>query len=188
MKKITALMLTVLICISFAACTKTAENNSNNNTATAVSSVSATENTTEQIIEKTTSPPKSDSQKGSELRTAVMNTLGNKENAEISGELEYGKFTYKYSRDADVVYANERDNETEKLATDNAQKLADSISNMYNDELKLHSNHTKQIGTGENGIDSVQYQFYYINSQNQLLTIYADSDGEISYADCKFTW
>ena len=71
MKKITALMLTALICISFAACTKTAENNSNNNTATAVSSVSATENTTEQIIEKTTSPPKSDSQKGSELRTAV---------------------------------------------------------------------------------------------------------------------
>lgn len=180
MKKITALMLTVLICISFAACTKTAENYSNNNTATAVSSVSATENTTEQIIEKTTSPPKSDSQKGSELRTAVINTLGNKENAEISGELEYGKFTYKYSRDAGVVYANERDNETEKLA--------DSISNMYNDELKLHSNHTKQIGTGENGIDSVQYQFYYINSQNQLLTIYADSDGEISYADCKFTW
>ena len=48
MKKITALMLTALICISFAACTKTAENNS---TATAVSSVSATENTTEQIIE-----------------------------------------------------------------------------------------------------------------------------------------
>ncbi len=87
MKKITALMLTALICISFAACTKTAENNSNNNTATAVSSVSATENTTEQIIEKTTSPPKSDSEKGSELRTAVMNTLGNKENAEISGEL-----------------------------------------------------------------------------------------------------
>ena len=188
MKKITALMLTALICISCAACTKTAENNSNNNTATAVSSVSATENTTEQIIEKTTSPPKSDSQKGSELRTAVMNTLGNKENAEISGELEYGKFTYKYNRETGVVYANERDNETEKLAADNAQKLADSISNMYNDELKLHSNHTKQIGTGENGIDSVQYQFYYINSQNQLLTIYADSDGEISYADCKFTW
>ncbi len=184
MKKITALMLTALICISFAACTKTAENNS---TATAVSSVSATENTTEQIIEKTTSPPKSDSQKGSELRTSVMNTLGNKENAEISGELEYGKFTYKYNRETGVVYANERDNETEKLAADNAQKLADSISNMY-DELKLHSNHTKQIGTGENGIDSVQYQFYYINSQNQLLTIYADSDGEISYADCKFTW
>lgn len=186
MKKAITLILTLSLCIVFAACSKTTADE--NTSATEPQSVSLTETTTEPIIEKTTSPPKSDSQKGSELRTAVMNTLGNKENAEISGELEYGKFTYKYNRDAGVVYANERDNETEKLAADNAQKLADSISNMYNDELKLHSNHTKQIGTGENGIDSVQYQFYYINSQNQLLTIYADSDGEISYADCKFTW
>lgn len=186
MKKAITLILTLSLCIVFAACNKTTTDE--NTAATEPQSVSLTETTTEPIIEKTTAQPKSDSQKGNKLKSAVMSTLGSKENAEISGELEYGKFEYKYNREASVVYANERNDETEKLAADNAQKLADSISNIYNDELRLHSNNAKQIGTGENGIDSVQYQFYYINSQNQLLTIYADSDGEISYADCKFTW
>ena len=187
MKKSITLILAFSLCVVFAACGKEmAEENTNT---TEPQSISATEAATEPIAEKTTAKPKSDSQKGNELRETVVSTLGNKKDAEISGDLEYGKFVYKYNREADVVYANERNDECEKLAEANAEKLADSISNLYNDdELKLHSSDTKQIGTGENGIDSVQYQFYYINSQNQLLTIYADSDGEISYADCKFTW
>ncbi len=185
MKKITALLLTAIICISFAACTKSSEDGESTSEPT---SAAATEKTTEKIIEKTTAQPKSDNQKGEKLKEAVIGTLGNKADADISGELEYGKFIYKYSREASAVYANERNDKTEKLAADNAKKLADSISDIYNDKLTLHSSDAKQIGTGENGIDSVQYQFYYINSQNQLLTIYADSDGEISYADCKFTW
>lgn len=186
MKKIITLVLAFSLCIVFAACGKEmAEENTNT---TEPTSVSTTEAATETIVEKTTAEPKSDSKKGNELKATVISTLGNKENAEISGDLEYGKFVYKYNREAGVVYANEHNDQSEKLAADNAKKLADSISNMYNDELNLHSSDTKQIGTGENGIDSVQYQFYYINSQNQLLTIYADSDGEISYADCKFTW
>lgn len=184
MKKITALILTAIICISFAACSKSADDSES----TSAQTTTAAEKTTEQIIEKTTAKPKSDSQKGEKLKAAVISTLGNKAEAEISGELEYGKFIYKYNREASAVYANEHSDEKEKLAEENAKKLADSISEMYTDELKLHNYETKQIGTGENGIDSVQYQFYYINSQNQLLTIYADSDGEISYAECKFTW
>lgn len=186
MKKAITFILAFSLCVVFAACGKEmAEENTNT---TEPQSVSTTEAATEPIAEKTTAKPKSDSQKGNELRETVVSTLGNKKDAEISGDLEYGKFVYKYNREAGVVYANERNDECEKLAEENAEKLADSISNLYNDELKLHSSDTKQIGTGENGIDSVQYQFYYINSQNQLLTIYADSDGEISYADCKFTW
>lgn len=185
MKKITVCILTALICIAFAACSKPAEEKAGTSMP---ASESLTEKTTAQIVEQTTAKPQSNSKKGNELKTAVSHALGNKEAAEISGELAYGKFIYKYNRNADIVYANERNDEIEKLASDNAKKLADSISKLYNDELKLHSSDTKQIGTGENGIDSVQYQFYYINSQNQLLTIYADSDGEISYADCKFTW
>ena len=184
MKRITALLLTAIICISFAACSKSDKNSES----TSAQTITATEKATEQIIEKTTAKPKSDSQKGEKLKEAVISTLGSKAEADLSGELEYGKFIYKYNRDASVVYANERNDETEKLAEKNAKKLADSISDIYNDKLTLHSSDTKQIGTGENGIDSVQYQFYYINSQNQLLTVYADSDGEISYAECKFTW
>ncbi len=186
MKKAIALVLTLSLCIAFAACSKTTT--VENTDTTEPQSVSQTETTTEPIIEKTTQPHKSDSQKANELKSTVISTLGNKDGAEISGELEYGKFVYKYNREASVVYANERDDETEKLAINNAQKFADSLSDLYGDELKLHNSHAKPIGTGENGIDSVQYQFYYINSQNQLLVIYADSDGEISYADCKFTW
>ena len=185
MKKTTALLLMAIICISFAACSKTA---ADGESTTEPASAASTEKTTEQIVEKTTAQPKSDSQKGEKLKKTVISTLGSKAEADISGELEYGKFIYKYNRDASVIYANERNDETEKLAEKNAKKLADSISDIYNDKLTLHSSDTKQIGTGENGIDSVQYQFYYINSQNQLLTVYADSDGEISYADCKFTW
>lgn len=186
MKKAITFILAFSLCVVFAACSKDkAEENTNT---TEPQSVSATEAATEPIVEKTTAEPKSDSQKGNELKDIVISTLGSKEDAEISGDLKYGKFVYQYNREAGIVYANERNDETEKLATEHAKKLADSISGLYGDELKLHSSQAKQIGTGENGIDSVQYQFYYINSQNQLLTIYADSDGEISYADCKFTW
>lgn len=133
MKKAVTLVLAFSLCVVFAACDKEMAEESTNTTEP--QSVSATEAATEPIVEKTTAKPKSDSKKGNELKETVISTLGNKEDAEISGDLEYGKFVYKYNREADVVYANERNDECEKLAEENAEKLADSISNMYNDEL-----------------------------------------------------
>ena len=86
------------------------------------------------------------------------------------------------------MYANEQSEEFEKKAKDNAQKLIDSIKTFYGDKITFDREYTVTIGGGDNGLDSVQYQFFYLNTQNQQIKIYADSDGEISFAECNFTW
>lgn len=153
------------------------------------SAASATDPTTQiastMPIESTTKTPENDAQKGSMLKSEIIAQLGS---AEISGNFNYGKFTYKNIRDVETIYAYEQTDEYEKAAKENAENLVSEIGKFYADEIKLYDYLAKQIGSSENGIDSVRYEFYYINTQNQLLTIYADSDGVISYADCSFTW
>lgn len=181
MKKFILLLMTAILIVVMTACAKTdkAENTSADTTAP------ITETTTRMPTESTTKQPERDSQKGERLKARVSAQLGN---AELSGDFEYGKFTYRNIRDAKLMYAYEYTEEYEKAAKENAEKLLKEIREFYPDEIQLYHYSAHQVGTGENGIDSVRYEFYYINTQNQLLTIYADSDGAICYADCAFTW
>ncbi len=182
MKKIFALFLISAISLSFAACS-----NERQEEETAQPSQTTVTATTEPVP-KTTAPPSENTDKGKKLKTTVLDTLNNRIDAEISGDLKYGSFTYKFNRNPEIVYANEQSEEFEKKAKDNAQKLIDSIKTFYVDKITFDREYTVTIGGGDNGLDSVQYQFFYLNTQNQQIKIYADSDGEISFAECNFTW
>lgn len=183
MKKSVALITTIIIimCISLCAC-------SNKENQPQTSTQAAAQNESQRQTEIATNEPKADNEKGTMLKNTVSAELGTDTGAELTGDFATGCFTYKFSRDAQIMYAKERDDSVEAVAKENAQSLVDEISGFYDGEITLDTFEAKQIGSGDNGIDSVQYRFSYVNSQNQKLVIYADSDGVISYADCTFTW
>lgn len=182
MKKIVAIILAATVAVTFFACSKEKEQETEKpETTTSLT-------TTTEPATSTTAPVKENSEKASKLKKAVLNGIDESSNGSITGDLSKGSFTYIYSRNPSAVYANERTDEFEKKATDNAEKLVNSIKSLYGDEITFSKMYPAQIGTGENGIDSVRYEFYYLNTQNQQLKIYADSDGTISYAECNFTW
>lgn len=178
MKKSVILIITIIMCISLCAC-------SHNENQPPTSTQAVSENETQGSADITA---RRDSEKGKRLKSAVAEELGTEDGALLEGDFDTGCFTYKFSRDAQIMYAKERDDAVEAVAKENAQSLVDEISSFYGGEITLKSFEVKQIGSGDNGIDSVQYRFTYVNSQNQQLVIYADSDGVISYADCAFTW
>lgn len=178
MKKSVILIITIIMCISLCAC-------SHNENQPPTSTQAVTENETQGSADITA---RRDSEKGKRLKSAVAEELGTEDRALLEGDFDTGCFTYKFSRDAQIMYAKERDDAVEAVAKENAQSLVDEISSFYGGEITLKSFEAKQIGSGDNGIDSVQYRFTYVNSQNQQMVIYADSDGVISYADCAFTW
>lgn len=182
MKKIVALILVMTVGLTFFACSKEKEQE----TETTETTTSLT--TTTEPVTSTTAPVSEDKEKGENLKKAVLNGIEESSNGSITGDLSKGSFTYIYSRNPSAVYENERSDEFEKKAKENAEKLVESIKNLYGDEITFDRMYPAQIGTGENGIDSVRYEFYYLNTQNQQLKIYADSDGMISYAECNFTW
>lgn len=182
MKKIFILCFAAMICFSFYACAKGQEEET-----THTAAAPAVTTTTEPAV-STTAPASEDAQKGEELKSTVMQALGNKEGAVIEGNLEYGSFTYKFTRNPEVVYANERTEKLEQKAKNNTEKLIDKIKIYYGDEISFNREYVAPIGNGDNGIDSVQYQYFYVNSQNQQIKIFADSDGVISFVDCNFTW
>jgi uncharacterized protein YxeA len=184
MKKILTCVLIVSLCVGFSACAKEQEDVTT--TTTEVSTTAVT--TTTEPATSTTAQPKSDEAKGEQLKTSVISALGNQDGAKLDGDLEHGSFTYNYSRSADIIYANERSEEIEQLAKENADNLANVIKEFYSDDITLSRENALQIGSSDNGIDSVQYQFFYTNTQNQQLKIYADSDGIISFVQCNFTW
>ncbi len=183
MKKTATALIVILMCLMLTACA--GKDVQQETTSQAEATQAAAESTTQLPIEKTTKVPASNSQKGEALRKAAEKQLGSKG---LDGDFSYGSFTYKNIRDAADMYRFEYSDQLEKAARKNVDALIDLISEFYSDEITLYSFEAKQIGNGENGIDSVRYEFYYINTQNQLLTVYADSDGTISYADCAFTW
>lgn len=183
MKKTAIALIVILMCLMLTACAgKDVQQDSTSKTE---ATQTTAESTTQLPIEKTTKTPSTDSQKGEALRKALEKQLGSKG---LDGDFSHGSFTYKNIRDAADMYRLEYSDQLEKAARKNADALVDTIRGFYSDEITLYSFEAKQIGSGENGIDSVRYEFYYINTQNQLLTVYADSDGTISYADCAFTW
>lgn len=183
MKRNILVILTLALCLLLCSCNSNEQ--AEESTAEAVSEQQTTEEETQLPEESTTKQPEEDEQKGSELKSTLESFFTD---GEITGDFNIGKFTFKNNRDADVVYAYERSDDLEEEASDNAEELVDEISSFYSDEITLYDSVAEQIGSGENGIDSVRYKFYYINEQNQILTIYADSDGVISYADCEFAW
>lgn len=179
MKKLVCAVLILTFCVSFFACSKKAE----------ITETSTTEiTTTTKPEEKTTALPSENQEQGEKLKKAVLNSIENSSNASVSGELKFGKFTYSLNRNPAVIYANERSQEFEDKAYENAEKLVKGIKGFYGDEITFDRMYPYEIDGGNNGVDSVRYEFYYLNSQNQQLTIYADSDGVISYAECNFTW
>lgn len=182
MKRALVLILAIALCFSFAACSnEKAQEETTQPTTTAAT-------TTTEPVEKTTAQPSENTAKGNELKAAVLGALENQNGAEISGDLKYGSFTYKYIRDPKIMYEYEQTDELEKKAMDNAQKLIDSIKDYYGDEITFNRLYQAPIGGNDNGLDSVQYQFFYLNTQNQQIKIFADSDGVISFVDCRFTW
>lgn len=183
MKKISIALILILVCLMLTACALKGEQQAG--TSQPDTTQTEGQSTTQLPAENTTKAPASDLQKGEALKNAVSKQLGSKG---LDGDFSYGKFTYKGTRDIADIYKFEYSDQFEKAAKDNANALVEAVSELYSDEITLHSFEAKQIGNGENGIDSVRYEFYYINTQNQLLTIYADSDSTISYADCSFTW
>lgn len=179
MKKVLCIVVTAAICLSFIGCSK----KSSQNTAETSQITTTTEPAT-----STTAPVKEDKEQGEKLKKAVKNAIDDNSQGSLSGNFETGSFKYIFNRNPSVVYANERSDEFEKLAYKNAEKLVESIKSFYKDEIKFDRMYPNQIGSGENGTDSIRYEFFYINSQNQQLKIYADSDGVISFVQCNFTW
>lgn len=185
MKRTSAILLCAVICISLISCTN---NQQQQETDSPAISQQPTITTTTEPSTSTTAPVKEDAFKGEKLKEAVTETLGNKDGAVIDGNLSQGGFTYKFSRDAEAMYADERSAEAQQLARDNADKLIAEIQSFYDDEIAFDRIYASPIGSGDNGIDSVRYEIFYYNTQNQQIKIFADSDGEISFVQCKFTW
>lgn len=186
MKRIICTALALCIIFAFAACAK--NNTEQDSTVSQSETVTETTQTTTEPTPKTTSPIKEDSEKGESLRNTVISALGNQSGAVADGDFKQGSFSYKYTRDSEIVYTNERNEEIEHNAKNNAQKFVDQIKTFYSDEITFYNAHETLIGESDNGIDSVRYEYTYINTQNQLLKIFADSDGTVSYVECNFTW
>lgn len=182
MKKILCVLLATAIIATLCACAGKGDNLPQDTTAQSADS------STTQRVTSTTAPAKSDAEKGGELKLAVIDALGNQQGAEATGDFEHGSFVYKYIRDAQTIYANERSDEIQSIFKENAIAFSEQIKAFYNDDIIFESIDAQAIGSGENGIDSVIYYAYFTNTQNQLLEIRGNSDGEIYYVACSFTW
>lgn len=182
MKRLAAIILSLIICISLACC---AREGASEATTDEFTTQATTKPETTFPAESTTKQPEKSSSLAISLREAVESAL---DGGKLDGEFDLGSFNYKNHRSPSVVYQYEYTDELEAVARANAEKLVDEIKGFYNDEITLYDFVAEEIGSGDNGVDSVTYKFYYINTQNQILTIYADSDGFISYVNCAFTW
>ncbi len=185
MKKIVCVVLTAAILATLCACANKFEKAGQTQSST---SAPTSSETSAQRVTSTTEKISINDEKGENLKTSVNEFLGNKDGAEVSGNISQGSFKYKYARSAEVIYANEREEEMEYTFQENAKKFVDDVSVFYEDEITLESFDAKTISSGENGIDSVIYFAYYTNTQNQLLEIQGNSDGVINYVNCNFTW
>lgn len=99
-----------------------------------------------------------------------------------------GTFVYENNRDAQTMYAYEREERFEAPAKLNADAFVYLLKDLYPYDIWLESFDAIEIGSGDHGIDSVRYEAVYTNSQNQIIKIIIDSDAVISYIDCTLTW
>lgn len=186
MKKILLVVLSLIICICFAACFNNNAQTDNTNESV-VSEIPTTKNeTTAERETSTTAPAKEDNEKGKQLEKAVADCLSSDGKVESDN---LGGFEYKTDNlDTAEMYSMEASEELAKLAEDNAKAFVENIGEFYSDEIKYESTGISQYGSGDNGIDSATYVITYTNSQYQELEIRADSTGEIYYVSCSFTW
>lgn len=182
MKKIIIISLAVLMCFSMFSCSKA-------KSADDAAGNTVQKSSTAPLEVSTTKKPAADSAKAKKLSSAMVKVLGtDKENVSVS---EDGSFEYKLKSFNEIeMYSMEYTHEIEKSAYKSIDRYVDSIRAYYpdGDKIKLYSKEAKQINYGDNGIDSVNYTAVYINTQNQKITVYADSTGELYYAKCDFTW
>lgn len=182
MKKAVGVVLAIIILICFSACGKNQEK------PTDITVLTTSEKATTERVEKTTAKPTVNEKKGRKLEASLKEYFSDVDGYSLEGDFNKGGFLYKFNRDAEIVYANERTEAFESNAKSTAKELVDEIKSFYGDEIKLESFEAKEIGNGDNGIDSVVYVATYVNTQNQALVIQLDSDGVISYVKCDFTW
>ncbi len=180
MKKAICIIITVIIIAVLCACA--AKTNSDGGE-TATATFSTQQETPSERITSTTALNTDEARSG-ELLDA-MNAYFESGNSTVEAT---GSFVYENNREPAAMYAYERDSEYEQQAKDNADAFIESIADFYPYEITSEDFVATQIGEGDNGIDSVRYEAYYTNSQNQTLIIYVDSDAVISYIDCSFTW
>lgn len=186
MKKISVICLLTALAISLSAVLSACSQK--NDVRETTQSEPKTIYSTTQRVTSTTAPPSKSTEKGAQLKKAVLSALGEND-FEITGDTDYGSFEYRL-KDADEaeLYKYEQSDEMQEKAEKNAQSLVKKIKALYPDEIKLEGTQAHPVGSGENGIDSVIYIITYTNSQNQELTVRAGSNGEIYYAYCNFTW
>lgn len=193
MKKFLVLITGILFCVCLVGCSS---NGDEKQTTSGEKIVTAIPETTQLVTEtervtSTTSPAFEDSENGLMLSDTVKEVLadGDGSACSLTGDVKYGSFEFKLNdTDTAVMYSKEQSDEMQKAAEDNAKSLVDAISTYYPYEITFESTTPQQIGSGDNGIDSVVYVITYTNTQNQELTMRADSNGTIYYAYCNFTW
>ncbi|MCM1285093.1 MAG: hypothetical protein NC213_04735 [Acetobacter sp.] len=186
MKKYIAIALSVVLIAGFCACSKTTDKSNE-----VSSAVTVTEQTTKKALPKasTTAKAKKDESKANKLKKNVSSVL-NVPEEDVAVQSD-GGFEYKNpDLDETKMYSQEYSDEMEKEAFENIDAFVKEIKNNYPDNKKIErfSTDIQQLSFGDNGIDSVNYIAVYINSQNQSLTVYADSTGTVYYAKCEFTW
>lgn len=194
MKKIIAAMLCIVMCSAFCACSKTADSAADTTGAGDADLTSQTEPVTEPSTRSmpkvsTTAKAEKNKKKAKNIEKQVEEYFS-ADKKEVKSK-STGTFEFKQeSLDSGKMYAQEYSDENQKAAEKNAEVFVASIKDNYpdSDKIRHFATDVKQVGTGDNGVDSVTYDIIYLNSQNQKLDIYADSNGEIFYVSCNFTW
>lgn len=137
---------------------------------------------------------KGNAEKGKKLKKAIEKAASG-ENISITGELDKGLFEYKNPRSQKEMYSEERSESGEKKAKKNADKFVEAVSK-YLGKLEFSRVEYTDVGTGENGADSVLYTFYYVPSPSkeveqytlsEQLVVKTDSTGVIIYASSSCT-
>lgn len=185
-KAVVAVLITVLV-LTFCACS--AQNKESDEKTETDNPVSQTlQNETEkesEVSETLASSPdgKSSEKQAQKLKKEIMKLA---ENNSGKGMAVYpnGHFVYLNVRDAQSMYSQERSEEGEKTA----KKLADNIAKAtepYYGEMKKIKTDIENIGSGDNGVDSVLYNYYYESENGGQMRIQVDSDGVVSYIESK---
>lgn len=188
MKKILAVVLVLILCFGFIGCKNESKEKEPNSVAGDELNNKKEDGKDDGTTQKPTKEPAKNSskKKAEELKNKIKQAAGEEPKAEITVE-DGGYFVYKNIRDAKDIYSQERSVEGEKAAYNTALNLAKELEAYYG-KLEGPVEDFIDIGGGDNGIDSVLYNFYFVNKGRGEIRIQIDSDGVISYIEsgCAF--
>lgn len=181
-KAVIAVLITVLV-LAFCACSAQNKETAEGNTVSQTQQ-EASEKESE-VSETLASSPegKSSEKQAQKLKKDIMEAA---ENTSGKGMAVYpnGHFVYLNVRDAQSMYSQERSKEGEETARKLADKIAKATEPYYGEMKKIKTD-IENIGSGDNGIDSVLYNFYYESKNGGQMRIQVDSDGVVSYIESK---